>query len=174
MKQILIEKLDKKVNMYRVIKTAELVFSEELINSCKLNHCGKYNRSWMCPPAIGNQYNLINRYKSYKYVFVFSKIAYLEDPFDLEGMVQGRKETETVLKDIRPILKGCDYMTLGPGACTICKECTYPALPCRFPDIAIPSLEALGINVLELAKSCDIKYYNGPNTVTYFAAIFYN
>lgn len=173
--EILKELIKDDIDMYGELATRDLIFSDELINNCKLNHCGKYNKSWMCPPAIGNQYDLINQYRQYQKVFVFSKIAKLEDPFDLEGMENGRKRVEQILRKVnKKVNKNYNYKILGPGTCTICKECTYPNDPCRFPELAAPSLEALGINVLDLAKSCNIKYYNGPNTVTYFAAIFYN
>ncbi len=173
--EILKELIKDDVDMYGEIATSDLIFSDELISNCQLNHCGKYNKSWMCPPAIGNQYDLINQYKQYQKVFVFSKIANLEDPFDYEGMENGRKRVEKILRKLsQQINQDYRYKVLGPGTCTICNECTYPNAPCRFPELAVPSLEALGINVLDLAKSCNIKYYNGPNTVTYFAAIFYN
>jgi hypothetical protein len=36
------------------------------------------------------------------------------------------------------------------------------------------ALEAAGIDVVALAKTANINYYNGKNTVTYFAAILYH
>ncbi|MBR2616748.1 MAG: hypothetical protein IKC56_00735 [Clostridia bacterium] len=55
----------------------------------------------------------------------------------------------------------------------MCKTCTYPTAPCRFPDRARTSMEACGINVVELAKEVGINYVNGQNTVTYFSLILY-
>ncbi|NLD26607.1 MAG: DUF2284 domain-containing protein, partial [Acholeplasmataceae bacterium] len=66
------------------------------------------------------------------------------------------------------------YRILGPGACSLCHECTYPDQACRYPERAIPPLEALGIDVLSLAKTAQLKYYNGTNSITYFAAIFFD
>lgn len=171
----LVKNLEAVVDEYGEISSDKLVFSKELIESCKMNHCGKYNKSWMCPPALGNQANLLKKYQEkYNKVFVFTKIQKLSDPFDIEGMDQGRKAVEKILRDLINIIKGFDYQILGPGTCSICTECTYPEAECRFPHLANPSLEAIGINVMDLANLCSIKYYNGVNTVTYFAAIFYN
>jgi hypothetical protein len=38
----------------------------------------------------------------------------------------------------------------------------------------MPSLEAYGINVSELAKSAGMKYINGQDTVTYFGAVLFS
>ena len=46
-------------------------------------------------------------------------------------------------------------------------------LACRFPDRAMSSLEAYGVNVSELAVQCGMRYINGENTVTYFGAVFF-
>ena len=63
---------------------------------------------------------------------------------------------------------------LTAGACGVCKTCAkQEALPCRFPDRATSSLEAYGIHVSRLAESAGMRYINGVNTVTYFAAIFF-
>ena len=61
---------------------------------------------------------------------------------------------------------------LGAGGCNICPVCArVENHPCRFPDMAISSLEAHGINVSRLAAECGMKYINGQNTVTYFGAV---
>ena len=43
----------------------------------------------------------------------------------------------------------------------LCKECTYPDTPCRFPDRVHGSLEANEIFVNELAEMAQVKYKNG-------------
>ena len=45
--------------------------------------------------------------------------------------------------------------------------------PCRFPDKAMPSLEAYGVNVYQTTKSTELKYINGQYTVTYFSALLF-
>ena len=62
---------------------------------------------------------------------------------------------------------------LGCEGCDICEKCTYPDAPCRFPEKAIPSIEACGISVVELSKLIGLNYNNGPCTVTYFCMILF-
>lgn len=54
-----------------------------------------------------------------------------------------------------------------------CRRCAkMDQAPCRFPDQALASLEAYGVNVSLLAPQAGMQYINGANTVTYFGAIF--
>ena len=90
-------------------------------------------------------------------------------------MVEGQKSAKHVLQKITENLRadGEKFMVLGCEGCGLCEKCTYPDAPCRFPEKAVPSVEACGINVVELAKKSGINYNNGSNTVTYFCVILF-
>ena len=61
---------------------------------------------------------------------------------------------------------------LGAGGCRVCPVCgRRTGEPCRFPEKAIGSLEAYGVNVSLLAEAAGMRYINGQDTVTYFGAI---
>ena len=93
----------------------------------------------------------------------------LEDSFDIEAMM----ETEATHKErffaLRKALldAGAVALAAGAGCCTICKKCTYPDAPCRFPEQKISSMEALGMLVVEVCKANDLGYNYGPNTIAY-------
>ena len=59
----------------------------------------------------------------------------------------------------------------GCGLCPVCAKKTDE--PCRFPDLAMSSLEAYGIYVSKMAEAAGMNYINGANTVTYFGAVFF-
>ena len=64
---------------------------------------------------------------------------------------------------------------LGSGGCGVCETCAKRiGESCRFPKLAMPSLEAYGINVSALAKASGMKYINGQDTVTYFGAVLFS
>ena len=155
------------------IPVSALVFSQELLNSCKTNVCGHYNKSWTCPPASGSMEEQQKIVLSYKNVFVFTTKHDLEDSFDYEGMQQGEEQHISLTLEFRAIL-GNAFPVYGAGSCPLCKDengksnCAFPE-PCVFPEKKIGSIEAAGINVSELSKSAGIQYNNGPNTVTYFS-----
>ena len=64
---------------------------------------------------------------------------------------------------------------LGAGGCGVCERCAkQTGEPCRFPHLALASLEAYGVNVSQLAQAANMKYINGQNTVTYFGAVLFS
>lgn len=54
---------------------------------------------------------------------------------------------------------------------TICSQCTYPDSPSRFPDKAIPSMEAYGLLVSKVCEKSGLPYYYGPKTLTYTSCV---
>ena len=159
------------IHEHAVVPTSELVFLAELLEYCKANTCGNYNKSWTCPPACETIEEQRKKILSYKNVFVFTTMHKLEDSFDYEGMTRGR-ELHTLLT--LEIKKRLDVPVYGAGNCPICKtadgknSCAFPS-PCPFPERKIGSIESAGINVTELSKTAGIAYNNGQNTVTFFS-----
>jgi predicted metal-binding protein len=154
------------------------MFRREFRDACKQNTCGKYGTTWMCPPDVGDIDKLIARARTYRRAFIFQSVGSLEDSFDIEGMQEAAKRHNALLQSlfsrIPPHMD--NFLKLGAGACMVCDgPCAKSSgRPCRFPEKAIPSMEAYGVAVSELAESCGLKYTNGANTITYFGAILYN
>lgn len=161
---------------YGIVDPAEIHFSQDVRAMCEMNTCQSYDKTWACPPAIGTVDECKNRILQYKKLLVFSGKYELEDSFDYEGMVESMKQFSKTCRmfdaKIKNYLK--DYLMLSNEGCDLCKECTYPHEPCRFPDLAHGSLEGYGIFVNELANLAKINYTNGANTVTYFGALAYD
>lgn len=159
-------------------KVADVKFSREFRDACAQNICGKYGTCWMCPPDVGDIDEMIARAKEYESIMVFQSIGQLEDSFDFEGMqdaaVKHNVLTLAVAEGVAGIQHEKKPLILGAGACHICGRCTkLDNLPCAHPNKAIPSLEAYGIAVSELAAVSGMKYINGENTVTYFGGVLY-
>lgn len=158
---------------YAVVSTEKISFEDDVIEACKRNYCGRYGKSWTCPPGNGDQEVIRTELKSYSNAFVFTTKHPLEDSFDVEGMAAAAKEHEMLNEKIAGFCRERDAKLLGAGGCRICEKCTYPDAPCRFPDRATSSVEACGINVMRLSETAGINYINGANTVTYFTAVFF-
>ena len=54
---------------------------------------------------------------------------------------------EAKLKTLRKTLKTLPFAIIRGWSCSICPSCTYPDNPCRKPEEATPSMEAVGIDV---------------------------
>lgn len=176
MRDYLERKLKGKIFQSGEIQTVEIPFSEDAAKYCRQNKCGRYGTNWTCPPAAGDFAEIMEKYLKFKKTLVYSAVYTLEDSFDIEGMDKARKSNmrlcDNIIKSL--LAEGKAFSVLKSGSCAKCKKCSYPDNPCRYSDIAFPSMEAAGVDVAALAKKLEMKYYNGENTVTYFTMFFYD
>ncbi|MBQ7298776.1 MAG: DUF2284 domain-containing protein [Clostridia bacterium] len=157
------------------VEPASIPFTADVRAACEANRCGKYGTCWTCPPGVGHWEDLRDKYRAYREAYVFTTCHALEDSFDFEGMQEAaaaHKRLDNWISSEMNAFSG-QYVHLGAGACTICKTCTYPDAPCRFPDRARQSMEACGIDVVNLSRACGIHYINGADTVTYFSLLLF-
>ena len=161
-----------------VIGTEEIVLDRAFRDMCAANACGVYGRCWMCPPDVGEIEDLMKKVGTYRYALVYQTVTELEDSFDFEGMVEAKRRTYPLAQSLRAVFSESgitETLHLGAGGCGVCETCAKRTNePCRFPDRAMPSLEAYGINVSALARAAGMRYINGQDTVTYFGAVLFN
>ena len=160
---------------YQIFSTDVIPFSPAVVEACRRNACGRYGTTWTCPPGVGTLEELERRIKAYSTALLISFKYDLEDSFDYEGMQEGHRRAKEAFASITDAMRaaGESFLSLGNEGCGLCERCTYPDAPCRFPDRASPSIEADGVNVMQLAKLVGMRYNNGPNTITYFCMILF-
>ena len=177
--QRLIEKaLELGATRAAVIDVKAIVFDRVFRDMCASNACGMYGKCYMCPPDVGEIDTLMQEAKQYDYALVYQTVSELEDSYDFEGMLEARRRMPKLSQSLRKTFEDASFsrvLHLSVGNCGVCKICAKKTgEPCRFPKLALPSLEAYGINVSELAKSAGMKYINGQDTVTYFGAVLFS
>lgn len=171
--------VDKYFDHSKSIPISKIPFDSEVRKLCEQNMCGKYGKSWTCPPAAGTLEKLHTKLTGFDHFLIFYKIYTLEDSFDWEGMMNSVKDFQSRIFELKKKIEkenpGFDYFVLGAGACQICDNCTYypQRKSCRFPEKALFSVEAFGINAMKMMKDNGLKYNNGHNTVTYIGGLFY-
>ncbi|MBR2474506.1 MAG: DUF2284 domain-containing protein [Clostridia bacterium] len=160
-----------------VIAVNKISLDRAFRNMCETNACGVYGKCWMCPPDVGDIDMLMAEVGKYDYALVYQTVTELEDSFDFEGMVEAKKSTYPIAQKLRNVFKDMNItnaLHLGAGGCGVCEVCSKrTGEPCRFPELAMPSLEAYGVNVSQLAPAAGMKYINGQDTVTYFGAVLF-
>lgn len=161
---------------YGLISADDLVFLEEVRDICKGNSCRQYGKTWACPPAVGTYEECKAEAMSYKKGLMFNGKYEIKSPFDWKGMMAGKDKFKAVCTQLGEKINDYidDYLFLDVEGCDICKECTYPNLPCRFPDKMHSSIEGYGMYVSAIAKKAGIKYDNGEGTVTFLGLILFN
>jgi predicted metal-binding protein len=164
------------LNQADPIDVGLLSYEQEIRAMCEMNRCGRYGRSWNCPPQVGSLEDLAEKCGVYRHGLFFNTVSALEDSFDFEGMMAAAARFGEILAEIdasvREIMPADAYLLLGAGSCGACETCAYPD-PCRRPEKLHIPIEACGVNVVELAKNTGFRYNNGPNTVTYFGLLLF-
>lgn len=150
-----------------VLDVSAIELQDEVRRMCE--KCNLYNTSWACPPACGDIETCHKRIERYKSSILVQTIAQLEDALDGEGMMEAeRKHRENFarmyerLREFYP-----NMLALGAGGCNMCKKCTYPDAPCRFPDKMTSSMEGYGMLVTQVCTAAGLRYYYGPMTIAY-------
>ena len=147
----------------------------EVRDMCASNRCRRYDRSWSCPPACGTLEETAEKLHRYRVGLLVQTTAELEDDFDAEAMAEAEKRHKanfmTLTRQMRLLLPDC--LPLSAGTCTVCRSCSYPDRPCRFPSKRLSSMEAYGLLVSEVCTQAGLNYYYGPRTLTYSSCILY-
>lgn len=174
-------KLEKELNKlpireYVFLKPSEIIFSNEVRALCEGNGCGMYKTSWACPPAVGSVEHCIEKCQAYEHAMLFTTATEVASSFDMKGWLLARAEHEALTDQVATVFRKYDTnsLILSTEGCMICKKCTYPDSPCRYPDRMYPAVESYGIMVMQMAPVLNIRYNNGINTVTYFSMVLFN
>lgn len=155
------------------LNTAALDFNPAVREMCAADRCRSYGRCWTCPPACGSLEEISAKAAGYRRGVLLQSTGEMEDDFDVEAMMGTEQLQKERFKDfvaqVRRAYPNC--LPMSSGACSICPNCTYPDAPCRFPALAIPSMEAYGLVVSQVCQDSGLPYYYGPRTITYTACV---
>lgn len=146
-----------------------LAFMPEVRDMCSADRCHQYGKNWVCPPACGSIDECAARAAQFAKGLLVQTVGDIEDSFDIENMMAiaaQHKERFIALRDqLLPLYP--DLLAMGAGGCDFCERCTYPDAPCRYPDKAIPSMEAYGLMVNAVCTQSGLAYNYGPGKLAY-------
>ena len=157
------------------LQAAQLVFRPEVRDMCRADRCGRWNASWSCPPACGTLEQAAADIRRFDAGLVVQTTGALADEFDYAAMedIQRRhkRSFESFARQVRLLTGEC--LPLSAGSCTLCRRCTYPDRPCRFPQRRMASMEAYGLLVSDVCRRSGLAYYYGTGTMTYTSCVLY-
>ena len=152
-----------------------LVVREEVRDMCAADRCQSFGKNWACPPACGTTQLCRGRLSSFTGGILVQTTGALEDDFDWQAIgacyAGHKKAFDTLARQLRMLHPDC--LPLTAGACTLCRKCTCPDRPCRFPDRRYSSMEAYGLLVSDVCVRSGVKYNYGPKTITYTSCILF-
>jgi predicted metal-binding protein len=161
-----------------VLETSKIEFHEDFRKACEKNFCRKFDTNWMGPPAIGSISELKLQVLQFSHGLLFQSTHPIASNFDWNGMMEGAKAHNAIFRDmmekIRRKYPSEKVLPLNAGCCSVCEKCAYlDREPCRYPDLAVSSVEAYGMNVIALQKTAGIPYYHGKTTVCYVGLVLF-
>lgn len=160
-------------------KVDELEFSNRFRDYCKDNLCGHYGTNWMCPPGVGEIDKLKCDLMKFTKGVVYQTIHPVKN-------IKDRKETDRIRdthnqftrslsKHLKNKYNTKDIFPMGAGPCVICKNCSYiKGEECIYPEEAISSAEAYGIDLGAILKSCGLKFNYSEDTLAYVGIILFH
>lgn len=158
---------------FGMLNVPALEFNPAVREMCSAGRCGMYGKCWTCPPGCGTLEEISAKVSAYHRGVLLQTTAELEDDFDVEAMMEAEKLQKArfleLVSRLRETYPSC--LPMSSGACTVCPSCTYPDQPCRFPHLAIPSMESCGLVVSKTCEDSGMRYYYGPRTITYSACV---
>lgn len=148
---------------------ATIELKEEVREMCAGGNCAMYGKRWSCPPGCGTLEQWRELLTGFTHGILVQSVGKLEDHFDIDAMLETEATHKERFHAMRRALHelGAQALSAGAGCCTICKDCTYPDAPCRFPEQKVSSMEAMGMLVQDVCKANDLPYFYGENTIAY-------
>lgn len=155
MKQLQSEAIRLGATAAKLIPIPSVVIDERVRLKCLVPICGKYNQNLMCPPnlpSVEEFRRVIRKYSkalfvqlAYEKRATLSKAAARRNALQLHYVIHELEKRAFVLGF--PLAAG-----LIGGSCKLCRKCVGPGYPCRHPLMARPSMEGMGIDVIQTAK----------------------
>ena len=160
---------------YFYIAPQSLEFSERIRHICK-SECPMYDKTWACPPAVGEVAQCQEKCLSYQNCLVIGTIVEVEDATDIEKTLLTRSDHEKLTNQVRDLMReqGVQPYILSTEACAICERCAWlDGLPCRMPGKMHPCVESHGINIIPTLEKNGLDFIYGTNIVTWYSLLFF-
>ena len=110
--------------IYTYIDPAGLEFSQRIRYICQ-TECPMYDKTWACPPAVGDVEECKAKCLSYKNCLMVGTITETDDIANIERTLATRPEHEAITNKIRGFFReqGVEPYILSTEACAVCKRC---------------------------------------------------
>ena len=163
----------------KIIDSRDVVVDKRVRLKCAVPVCASYGRNLMCPPNLMS----VDEFEEILALYEKALILQIEADYDSADKSETRlnkgtcEELETatttlewevklhmLVNQIEALaFKEGFYFAAGliGGDCALCDECVTPQSnkPCRRPFEARPSMEAMGIDVLETCKRAGLPLF---------------
>jgi len=144
----------------RIVPTGMISIEDDVVEMCRPPLCEEYGRSINCPPNVMSPKEARMWVRGFSAALFFKIDVSPETLFSPKGLDVFRK-VYIIASKLETLSEGLGFdhsKGLGAGSCksVFCGDIPCDALMdkgrCRYPSLARPSMEALGMNVFRLAR----------------------
>ena len=141
------------ISEVKTIKTEDIVVGNWVRMKCQYG-CGSYGNHLTCPPYSPTPsftQRMINEYST-------ALLMQIQEIPAARELKMSRKLRHIVAALERGLFLDGYYKVFGmaSGPCRLCRKCDTKK-PCRYPDVARPSMEACGIDVYQTARNAGFR-----------------
>lgn len=141
------------------IKPADLIFDNKVREACEENKCTRFEMNFMCPPNIGSieKYRtMVNRFDQGLLIYFTQTIEKTDDHEEYYGSADILNDIILASENAALEFGYVDARGFIAGHCRRCDPCgkAVGLVNCIEPNLARPSMEAVGIDVM---KTCELK-----------------
>ncbi|MDH7508802.1 MAG: DUF2284 domain-containing protein [Methanomassiliicoccales archaeon] len=167
-----------------IISADRIVVDPRVRLKCMIPLCASYGVNLMCPPNVISPEEFAKILSLYRHAILVQVPLTINNDF-VKILGQGKSLSEIredqnyrnllskgdrqLIEILCKLEKDCLEMGyrfatgLSAGTCRLCEECVgqHSGKPCRHPFVARPSMEAVGIDVIQTAKNAgiDLKFF---------------
>jgi predicted metal-binding protein len=154
-----------------------LVPEERIRGYCVDNRCGSYNANHMCPPRVGSLEEMETALRGFRRSVLLQYSRQMDVANDLEGVIRTKLEFHHLILRLERRLKkrGAPRLWgLIGGNCGLCQVCTaVEDKPCRHPEKARTSMEAIGVDVIALLEKLGLDGQFHPDRIMWTGCILF-
>jgi len=159
--------LDLGANDVKIISAGIISVQDEIIEMCREPLCEGYGTSINCPPHAMTPREFREEIRQFQHALLF-KIDVAPEFLLSENRYEAFRKIYEIAVQLENLSIDTGYSlskSLAVGSCkpVFCKDYECQALidgtSCRYPDLARPSMEALGINVFKLIEDVGWEIY---------------
>ena len=143
-----------------IIDTAIIPIEDAIIEYCKKPLCASYGKSAHCPPHAPKPAEARKLLKSFQKALLF-KLGVATKVLMTDESNEAFRKTYEIASELEAAAQKAGFVRtkgLAAGSClpVFCKknkcQVVEEGKKCRFPSLARPSMEAVGINVFKLVQ----------------------
>jgi len=160
---------------YFFFDPSQLEFSQRIRYICQAE-CPMYNKTWACPPAVGEVDHCREKCLGYQNCLLIGTITEVSTIANIEEALATRPEHEAITNQVRELFRqqGVEPYILSTEACSICDRCAWlDGEKCRFPEKMHPCVESHGINMIPMLENNGLDFIYSEDIVTWYSLLFF-